>query len=275
MGQDEIKAMTALVTGASSGIGRELSKLFAKDGYNLVLVARDEARMIKLGEELVGRYAVSPKIIAKDLALPDAAGELYDQLRSENIDVDFLVNNAGFGQWGKFHEVDHQTLYDMIAVNLTSLTKLTRLFLPDMIARGFGGLLNVASAAGYVSGPNSAVYYATKAYVIHLTEAIAEELKDTGVTVTVLCPGPTKTQFFKRSEAAGTRLEDIFPQEADKVAEIGYKALMRGRRNVIPSWFYKILIFGTRFMPRRLVTKVSQWQLSRKQKPITTPPAEK
>jgi short-subunit dehydrogenase len=275
MGQDEIKAMTALITGASSGIGRELCKLFAKDGYNLVLVARDEARMIKVGEELVGRYAINPKIIAKDLALPDAAREIYDQLKSENIEVDYLVNNAGFGQWGKFHEIDPQIHYDMIAVNMTSLTKLTRLFLPDMVKRGYGGILNVASSAGYVPGPNCAVYYATKAYVIHLTEALSEELKDSGVTATALCPGPVKTQFFKRSEAAGTRLENIFPQEADKVAQIGYKALIRGRGNVIPSWFYKVLVFSTRFMPRKLVTKVSQWQLSRKQKPVVNPPEEK
>ncbi len=274
MGQEQIKPMAALITGASSGIGRELSRVFAKDGYNLVLVARDEARMIKLGEELVGRYAISPKIIPGDLALPDTPQKIYDQLKSEDIEVDFLVNNAGFGQWGKFHEVDPQTLYDMIAVNLTSLTKLTRLFLPDMVSRGFGGVLNVASSAGYVAGPNSAVYYATKAYVISLTEAIAEELKGTSVTATVLCPGPTKTQFFKRSEVAGTRLEEIFPQEADKVAEIGYKALMKGRRNVIPSWFYKALVFGTRFMPRKLVARVSQWQLSRKQKPDVIPPSD-
>jgi short-subunit dehydrogenase len=275
MGQGEIKAMTALITGASSGIGRELCKLFAKDGYNLVLVARDEARMIKVGEELVGRYAINPKIIAKDLALPDAGQEIYDQLKSENIEVDYLVNNAGFGQWGKFYEIDPQIHYDMIAVNMTSLTKLTQLFLPDMVKRGYGGILNVASSAGYVPGPNCAVYYATKAYIIHLTEALSEELKDTEVTATVLCPGPVKTQFFKRSEAAGTRLENIFPQEADKVAQVGYKALIRGRGNVIPSWFYKALIFGTRFMPRKLVTKVSHWQLSRKQKPVVNPPEKK
>ena len=146
MGQGEIKAMTALITGASSGIGRELCKLFAKDGYNLVLVARDEARMIKVGEELVGRYAINPKIIAKDLALPDAAQEIYDQLKSENIEVNYLVNNAGFGQWGKFHEIDPQIHHDMIAVNMTSLTKLTQLFLPDMVKRGYGGIFNVASS---------------------------------------------------------------------------------------------------------------------------------
>jgi short-subunit dehydrogenase len=275
MGQEEIKAMTALITGASSGIGRELCKFFAKDGYNLVLVARDEARMIKLGEELVGRFAVSPKIVAKDLALPDATQEIYEQLKSENIEVNYLVNNAGFGQWGRFHEIDPQTLYDMVAVNMTSLTKLTRLYLPDMVKRGYGGILNVASSAGFVPGPNSAVYYATKAYVIHLTEAISAELKGTDVTATVLCPGPVKTQFFKRSEAAGTRLEEMFPQEAEKVAEIGYKALMRGQGNVIPSWFYKVLVFSTRLMPRKLVTKVSHWQLSRKQKPVAKPPEKK
>ncbi|HEQ98622.1 MAG TPA: SDR family oxidoreductase [candidate division Zixibacteria bacterium] len=262
MAPEESKSPTVLVTGASSGIGREFCRLFARDGYDIVMVARDEARMKKLEVEIQGRYANKVRILPFDLAQPGSPQKIYDSLKADDIRIDILVNNAGFGQWGRFQETEPQRLYDMIEVNITALTKLTRLFLPEMIERGSGKILNVASSAGFVAGPYCATYYASKAYVIHLSEAIAEEVDGSGVTVTVLCPGPVRTEFFKRSEAAGTRLEGMFPQEADKVARIGYKALMKGRRTVIPSWFYKALVFSIRLAPRKLATKIARWQLS-------------
>lgn len=255
------KSPTVLVTGASSGIGREFCRLFAKDGYDIVMVARDEARMKKLEVELQGRYANKIKILPFDLSEHDSPQKIYDSLKADDIKIDILVNNAGFGQYGRFQETDPQRLYDMIAVNMTALTKLARLFLPEMIERGSGKILNVASSAGFVPGPYSAVYYASKAYVIHLSEAIAEEVDGSGVTVTVLCPGPVRTEFFKRSGVAGKPLENTFAQDPEKVAEIGYKALMKGRRTIIPSWFYKILVFSIRLAPRKIATKIAKKQL--------------
>ncbi len=261
MGPQDKQSPAVLVTGASSGIGRELCKLFAKDGCDIVMVARDEARMKKLEVEIQGRWATKIKIMPFDLSDPECPQKIYDELKAENIRIDILVNNAGFGQYGRFHETDSKKLFDMIEVNIAALTKLTRLFLPDMIERGHGRILNVASSAGYVAGPYSAVYYASKAYVIHFSEAIAEEVDGSGVSVTVLCPGPVKTEFFKRAEIEDRPLESTFPQEADKVAEIGYKALMKGKRNIIPSWFYKLLVFSIRLAPRKIATKIAKKQL--------------
>src|SRR5436190_8135558 len=240
---------TALITGASSGIGADLARLFARDGYDLVLVARREAKLRELG--------VPATIIAADLADPAAPRRDVEELRAKSIDVDVLVNNAGVGVAGAFLETDLRSELAMIQLNVVALTHLTKLLLPGMVARRRGHVLNVASTAAFQPGPLMAVYYATKAYVLSFSEAIAEELRDSGVTVTALCPGPTETGFAAAANMSGTRLFTMTrPDDSRAVAEAGYEAMKRGRRVVIPGLKNKLLAQSIRVSPRRLVTTI-------------------
>jgi short-subunit dehydrogenase len=182
----------ALITGASSGIGRELATLFARDGYDLTLVARDRAMLARIGDELTRVHGVAVDVIAQDLSHPNAAAEVYRELKRRSIKIDVLVNNAGFGTYGPFVDSDAATESEMLQLNIVALTKLTRLFLEDMLAKREGRILNVASTAAFQPGPLMAVYYASKAYVLSFSEALANELRDSGVTVSTLCPGPTQ-----------------------------------------------------------------------------------
>jgi short-subunit dehydrogenase len=247
---------TALITGASSGIGLELAHLFAQDGYRLVLVARNRAALRELGDDLQSRYNVTVRISPKDLAHPASPPELYQELQETGIVLDVLVNNAGFGAAGSFLKTKWNDESEMIQVNITALTHLTKLFLPQIRARE-GKLLNVASTAAFQPGPFMAVYYASKAYVLSFTEALAEELQGTGVTVTCLCPGPVKTNFQKRAYLQGTALASS-PLTVDvrEVARIGYEGMKQGKRIVIPGWKNRVLVEGVRLAPRSLLTKV-------------------
>jgi len=197
---------TALITGASGGIGLELAKLFARDRFNLVLVARSRDKLDQLAAELSRKYDMKTLVIAKDLSDHNAPQEVYDEVVKAGIDVDILVNNAGYTMLGKFVELGVQEQMQMAQVNIMTLTHLTRLFLPGMVERGYGNVLNVASTAAFQPGPLMAVYYASKAYVLSFSEAIGNELRGTGVTVTVLCPGPTRTGFQSRGGVEGARL---------------------------------------------------------------------
>src|SRR5712691_8172351 len=197
---------TALITGASFGIGQELAGIFAREGYNLVLVARTADKLRQLASELEKAHGTRSLILASDLAAPGAAAYIHDQTTRADITVDVLVNNAGFGQFGLFAENDLEECLQQIQLNVTTLTHLTRLYLPEMVARKSGRILNVASTAAFQPGPLMAVYYATKAYVLHFSEAIAEELRHSGVTVTALCPGPTETGFAAAADVGATRL---------------------------------------------------------------------
>jgi short-subunit dehydrogenase len=240
---------TALITGASSGIGADLARLFARDGYELVLVARGEAKLRELG--------LPATIIAADLTDPAAPQRIIDELRAKSIGVDVLVNNAGVGVAGPFVETDLQAELAMIQLNIVALTHLTKLLLPGMVARRRGRVLNVASTAAFQPGPLMAVYYATKAYVLSFSEAIAEELRDSGVTVTALCPGPTETGFAAAANMGGTRLFTMTrPADSHAVAEAGYQAMKRGRRVVIPGLKNKLLAQSVRVSPRRLVATI-------------------
>ncbi|MDQ1705489.1 MAG: uncharacterized protein QOF18_1855 [Frankiaceae bacterium] len=246
----------ALVTGASAGIGRELAAILAREGHDLVLVARRVDELTALAAELKERYAADSRVIPADLARPDAAQEIVDDLGPSAV-VDVLVNNAGFGGHGAFHKRDRDAELRMIAVNVTALTDLTRLLLPGMVERGRGQVLNVASTAAFQPGPFMAVYYATKAYVLSLSQALAEELSGTGVTVTCLCPGVTETEFQK---VAG--VEDVpltkgpLSMTAQAVAEAAYKAMRRGKLIVVPGLHNKIGAQSVRFAPRRMILKV-------------------
>lgn len=247
---------TALITGASSGIGYELSKLFARNGYDLVLIARGEEKLRSVADELAIQYKVKTVAIAKDLSLAPAATEIYDRIMSEGIAVDVLVNNAGFATFGPFAEADVQAEMNIVQVNITALTQLTRLFLPGMLQRRKGKILNVASTAGFQPGPLMAVYYATKAYVISFSEAIANELRDTEVTVTALCPGPTRTGFQKRANMEDSKLSQGVIMDAATVAKAGYAGLMKGKTIVVPGFKNKFLAFTIRISPRSMVTNV-------------------
>ncbi|HEV2750033.1 MAG TPA: SDR family oxidoreductase [Gemmatimonadales bacterium] len=247
----------ALITGASSGIGLELVRLFAHDGHDLVLVARREEGLRELAEQLMDRYDVRATVIAADLADPAAPPEIARRVAAAGLEVEFLVNNAGFGLAGEFTRTDVTTELRMIQVNVAALTHLTKLFLPGMVAEHQGAVLNVASTAGFVPGPLMAVYYATKAYVISFSEALAEEFRNSGVTVTVLCPGATRTEFQER---AGIDLEarmfrGPWVADAASVARAGYDGMRRGKRLVVPGLFNKVMVAATRLASRALLAK--------------------
>jgi short-subunit dehydrogenase len=260
---------TALITGASSGIGLELAHLFAQDGYRLVLVARNRGALRQLGDDLQSRYGITVRIAPKDLAHPASPDELYHELQESGVMLDVLVNNAGFGASGAFQQTKWTDESEMIQVNITALTHLTKLFLPQIRARE-GKLLNVASVAAFLPGPFMSVYYASKAYVLSFSEALAEEMIGTGVTVTCLCPGPVKTNFQKRAYVQGTKMVNS-PLMVDvrEVARIGYEGMKQGRRIVIPGWKTRILVEGVRLAPRNLLTKVVRKLQQKKETPGT------
>jgi uncharacterized protein len=247
----------ALVTGASSGIGLELARLCAKGGHDVILVARNEPKMQELAAYLAGMYHVRVEVIAADLSDPGAPEAVLDEVAGRGLGVDVLINDAGFGQWGLFGRADGQRVLDMIQVNVTALTQLTRLVLPRMVTQRKGRILNVASTAGFVPGPIMAVYYATKAFVISFSEAIANEVDGTGISVTVLCPGPVRTPFHERAGRGSGLLHDSpAMQDADVVALAGYRGMMRGRRLVVPGWLNKLVVFAPRLLPRWLVLRI-------------------
>jgi short-subunit dehydrogenase len=250
---------TVLITGASGGLGYEFAKLFARDHHNLVLVARTGDKLAQVAAELRAQN-VTVKTIALDLATPPAPKFLFDQLQTEGIAVDILINNAGFGAFGEFAQMSNEAIFGQIQLNITALTELTSLFLPAMLARHSGRIMNVASTAGFQAGPLMAVYYATKAYVITFTEGIANEVRKSGVTVTCFCPGATHTGFAKRAGNDKSRLfKQLGAMKADKVALDGYRAVMEGRGLVISGVQNWLVAQSTRFTPRKVVTAISRW----------------
>jgi short-subunit dehydrogenase len=251
---------TALVTGASGGIGYELAKLFAHDHYNLVLVARSGAKLAQLSDEMQRQFGITAKPMTADLAAPSAPEQLFEQLRKDGIEIDVLVNNAAYGKFGPFADMPLEEVTGQIELNIVGLTTVTRLFLPGMIARKSGRILNVASTAGFQPGPLMAVYYASKAYVLSFSEAIANELKGSGVTVTCLCPGPTDTGFQGRAGVENSRLFQQFgPMDAKTVARDGYHALMKGKTLTISGFKNLLLAESVRVAPRKLATAISRW----------------
>ena len=248
---------TALITGASSGIGLELARLLAQNGYGLILVARTAQRLEELGAQLRAEFQVEVAVLPADLSVAGAAQQLFAQIDERGLSVDVLVNNAGFATYGLFRETDLAIEVQEIELNVVSLTVLTKLCLPGMLSRGRGRVLNVASTAAFQPGPLMSVYFATKAYVLSFSEALSEELEGTGVTVTALCPGPTVTGFRDRAEMQSSKLfrqRRVMP--AAKVAATGYAGMLAGKRIVIPGWQNKLLAQAVRISPRALVTKL-------------------
>ena len=253
------KRQTALITGASSGIGRELALLLARDGYDLVVVARRRERLEALGTELTRELGARTTVLEADLADPASPGRIAEDLAGRSLTVDVLVNNAGFGVYGSFAKTPIEKETEMIQVNATAVTHLTKLFLAGMIERRRGRILNVASTAAFQPGPLMAVYYATKAYVLSFSEALANELDGTGVTVTALCPGPTITEFQKTAGLEQTRLfTGPLVMDAAAAARAGYEGMKRGKRIVIPGLPNKLLVQAVRVTPRRLVTAIAR-----------------
>ncbi len=243
-----------LITGASGGIGLELARCFARGRYDLVLVARREDELNKVRDELQTRHKITAQVLAADLSEPDAPKNILQVLAETPIDI--LVNNAGFGDFGPFAQCDEEKMLNELAVNITSLTHLTRLFLPPMLKRKHGRILNVASTAAFLPGPLMSVYYASKAYVLSFSEAITNELEGSGVTVTCLCPGPSPTGFQERAEMKSSKLVDATMMDAATVARAGYRACLRGQAVVIPGHMNAIATFATRFMSRELKAKL-------------------
>ncbi len=252
---------TVLITGASSGIGLELAKFFAAEngpdgGSRLILVARNKPALESLAQELTTQYQAQVTVLPADLSLPGAPKKIFDQLQAASIHVDVLVNNAGFGAIGPFAELPMERQLEIVQVNIAALTALTRLFLPGMIRARRGGILNVGSVAGFVTGPGMAVYYATKAFVLSLSEALAAEVQGTGVRVSVLCPGPTATNFGKVAGAENARLFKGPSMTAEEVARQGHLDFRRGKVVAISGLQNKLMVQGIRFTPRWVLRRM-------------------
>ena len=244
-----------LITGASSGIGLELARCAAADGSNVALLARRGERLQKLAAELRDRHGVQVRVVVQDLEDPDAPDAIAHELA--DVEVDVLVNNAGFGARGAFTELDLDKQMSMLRVNIDALTHLTGLFLPEMIGRGRGGVLNVGSTAGFQPGPYMAVYYATKAYVLSLTEALAEETRGTGVTITCLAPGPTRTEFQARAGAGRAWVSQLNPATAEEVARAGWNGFRKGKVIVVPGVANSIVASLAQISPRIAARKLA------------------
>ncbi len=258
-----------VITGASAGIGVALARVFARNGHELALVARREDRLRALADEIAATGTRKPLVIVADLQRNDAARVIGEALAAQGAEPQYVVNNAGFGLMGHASSRDRDEQLAMIDVNVRSLTELSLAFV-DSLARQRGGLLNVGSVAGYLPGPGMAVYYASKAYVLSFSEALHSELKLRGVRVTVLCPGPVPTEFAARAGVKGKLAPDFLSQSPERVAELGYRGLMRGQRVVIPGLTNKLVTFLIRIVPRRaLLAAVDSRQSRRRRAPRT------
>jgi short-subunit dehydrogenase len=250
---------TALITGASNGIGLELAKVHASKGGDLVLVARNKSKLDELKTTLENQFKVKVYVIGKDLSLNESAQEVYDETCKQNIQIDYLINNAGFGDYGMFVETDWQKTSQMIQLNITTLTQFTKLYLQDMVKRRSGKIMNVASTAAFQSGPLMAVYFATKAYVLSFSEAIDNEIKDKGVTITALCPGATESGFQEVAAMEESNLVKGRKLPTSKeVAVFGYAAMMKGKTVAIHGLMNWILANSVRFTPRAIVVKLTR-----------------
>ncbi|WP_114752396.1 SDR family NAD(P)-dependent oxidoreductase [Pleomorphovibrio marinus] len=250
---------TALITGASTGIGKELARIFAQKGINLVLVARSQEKLQGLKSELEKDFGINAHAIPIDLSVPQSALRVFEETNSRNLQIDYLINNAGVGVYGEFYATDWEKELTMINLNITSLTQLTKLFLEGMKQRGTGRIMNVASVAAFQPGPLMSVYFATKAYVLHFSEAIGYELRKSRITVTTLCPGPTRSGF---ENAASMKASKLFKQKgipsSAEVARFGYNAMMKGKSVAIHGWKNSLLARSTGFVPRKLVLAIAE-----------------
>lgn len=247
----------ALITGASTGIGLDLARLMAPD-FDLIITARNQPKLEQIAQELHSKHGSHVHVIPADLADAKAPQTIFDEVGRRGLRVDALINNAGFGAYGEFKDIPWRSEADMVQVNITALTHLTRLFIAGMLERRHGRIMNVASTAGFQPGPLMAVYYATKAYVISFSEAIANELKGSGITVTCLAPGPTATEFAARADMENLLLFKMGRMSSIDVARTGYRAMMSGKTLAIPGVRNWVMAEAVRFSPRKLVTALAR-----------------
>lgn len=246
----------ALITGASSGIGYQLAESFARDKHDLILVARREDRLKLLASDLEENYQIQTHVVIKDLSLPQSVQEIHDWVKKSGIRVDILVNNAGYAVYGSFADTRWEDEQKMMRLHMDATTRMTKLFLPDMLAKNYGRILNVGSTGSFAPGPYVSVYCASKSYILRFSEALSEELRGSGVSITVLCPGGTKTEFESKAIRKVPGETTARGMKAEKVARIAYRALMKGKRVVIPGFQNKIQVFAIRFLPMSLVTRI-------------------
>jgi len=255
----------ALITGSSSGIGLELARIFAKNGNDLVLVALEKNLLSVIREELTKDWGVDVYIIEKDLSVADATNEVFEEIMSQGFEIECLINNAGFGDFSSYYLCDWEKQERMINLNVMALAHLCRLFLPSMIERGSGKIMNLASNAAFQPGPGMSIYFASKAFVLSFSEALAEEVRGSGVTVTALCPGSTKTRFNTLASGGRIQLKENDKRPGPKeVAEFGYRSLISGKTVAIHGFKNRLIIFLIRFLPRGFVTKQAKKIQARK-----------
>jgi uncharacterized protein len=260
----ENRSQTALITGASSGIGYELAKLFAKDGYGLVIVSRDEVQLSRVANEFLALGASHVTILPKDLSKQGSAVEVYDFTHTKGIHIDFLVNDAGVGEVGMFSETDINKEIEIINLNILALVHLTKLYLRDMLKSGRGRILQLASVASYQPTPRLAVYAASKAFVLSFADSLMYELKDTEITVTALIPGPTDTDFFRKAHAEHTKVAQSNPQDAEEVAKAGYKGMHQGEHHVVSSALARAQVIMGALLPNESVASMAAAQTESK-----------
>lgn len=258
MSESDTSSRTALVTGASSGIGWELADVAARDGYDVVLTARRGERLRELADTLETTHGVETTVIPQDLAVQDAAETLFDAVQDEGVEVHTLVNNAGIPQYGPFTETDRDAERGMMRLNMITLTELTKRFVRGMCDRGSGAVLNTASLAAFYPIPNKAVYAATKSYVLSFSRALAHELEDDGITVTALCPGVVETEYANRGNVDESNTMEGMTNDPRTVAQAGWDGLQDGDRIVLPSLFAKFGAQFTRLLPRKTVTNLGE-----------------
>ena len=246
----------ALITGGTEGIGLELAKLFAKDNCNLIIIARNKEKLLKVKNQLESKYNITVDILSLDLSIHSSCDKIFDFVDKKNISVDYLINNAGIGSFGFFHKGECGFEENLININIISLTNLTKYFLEKMIEKNHGGIMNVASTAAFIGGPKMAMYYSSKAYVLSLTEALHEEVKDLGIRVSCVCPGPVKTSFQSKAGIKKSEKAKKYLMDAEKVAKIAYEGFFKGKAIIISGYKNKLLVWGTKLLPRSISRKI-------------------
>lgn len=245
-----------IITGGTEGIGLELAKLFAAEKHNLIIAARNQKRLEEVKKEFENEYEISVEIIQADLSVDKACEKIIKTVEEKNLIVDNLINNAGIGSFGFLNEAEDGFEEQLININIIALTNLTKYFLKDMIKRGCGGIMNVASTAAFVGGPKMALYYSSKAYVLSLTEALHEEVKSFGVRVSCLCPGPVKTSFQEKSGIKKSEKAKKYLMDVEDVAKEAYLGFFKGKAIIIPGYKNKLLVLGNKLIPRSLSRKI-------------------
>jgi len=248
-GTEKDMGKSALVTGSTSGIGKALTDKLAGDRYNLVLVSRDAGKLSSQSKNLTAKYSVEITVIAMDLSAQTAAQNVYEKVKALGISIDILINNAGFDEYGPFLNTDAKKELDMINLHAIFTTEMMKLYIPDMVKNGFGRILNLGSTASFFACPYNAVYAATKTYILSLSRGVNAELKGTGVSVTTLCPGATETEFAPKAGMEATFLFRHMVLKPEKAADVGYRALMKGKAFVVAGWYNKVLVQSSRFIP--------------------------